>query len=366
MKKLQIALMAMLMTVACQTPSGYKISGLVDGAKDGQAVLKKVENGQPVPIDTAEIKDGSFTFEGDIAQPLLHLIYINQNQNPIVLFAEKANIKISAEIDSLGEAQIKGSKSHDLFADFNKNMPGVERMKNFQAEFMQARAANDSVKMGNMREEYMGIVENQKKYFTNFVETNTTNAIGAYLALNMSSSLELDSLKAQIEKFENGLGSHPYIDGMKEILKPLEDFQKAQELTEVGQAAPAFSITSLNGKEVSPASFKGKILLLDFWASWCKPCRQENPNVVKAYEKFNGKGFEILGVSLDRDSAQWKEAIAADGLVWAQAFDSEGTIATQYGVQSIPHTVLIDKNGVIIEKNLRGEALTAKLKELLN
>ena len=141
--------------------------------------------------------------------------------------------------------------------------------------------------------------------------------------------------------------------------------QLALEAVKEGNAAPAFSLVSIDGKEVSLESYKGKYVLVDFWASWCQPCRQENPNVVKAYSAYNSKGFEVLSVSVDRDEEAWKNAIKEDGLSWTQVRDAENKVAELYAIQSIPTTFLLDQQGVIIATNLRGEALEAKLKELM-
>lgn len=141
--------------------------------------------------------------------------------------------------------------------------------------------------------------------------------------------------------------------------------QLALEAVKEGKTAPAFSLVSTEGNEVSLESYKGKYVLVDFWASWCQPCRQENPNVVNAYKAYNSKGFEVLSVSVDRDEQAWLNAIKEDGLTWAQVRDTENKVAEMYAIQQIPTTFLLDREGVIIATNLRGEALEAKLKELM-
>ena len=134
-----------------------------------------------------------------------------------------------------------------------------------------------------------------------------------------------------------------------------------------GQSAPEISLDTPDGEKLSLSDLKGKYVLVDFWASWCKPCRLENPNVVRAYNKYKDKGFEILGVSLDRNRDRWLQAIAADGLTWKHVSDLkyfQSKAAVDYGVSAIPFTVLVDKDGKIIAQNLRGANLDKKLEEL--
>jgi peroxiredoxin len=150
-----------------------------------------------------------------------------------------------------------------------------------------------------------------------------------------------------------------------------EALQKRRDLlaaSAVGQKAPDFSQAQPDGTPLSLSELEGQLVLIDFWASWCGPCRRENPNVVKLYDRFHDKGFEILGVSLDDDRDSWLEAIEADGLRWKHVSDLGGwsnVVAKQYAVNSIPHTVLVGPDGVIIAKNLRGAELEAKVAEIL-
>nr|WP_255516170.1 TlpA disulfide reductase family protein [Flammeovirga sp. EKP202] len=133
----------------------------------------------------------------------------------------------------------------------------------------------------------------------------------------------------------------------------------------VGSEAMPIALASPKGETIALESFRGKYVMIDFWASWCRPCRMENPNVLKAYSKYKEKGFEVYGVSIDRDAEAWKKAIEQDHISWAQVLDEDGSVATQYGVEGIPFTLLLDKEGKIIAKNLRGDALEKKLEELL-
>ena len=146
--------------------------------------------------------------------------------------------------------------------------------------------------------------------------------------------------------------------------KKLKDIIDRLKSTAIGSQAPDFTATDINGKEVKLSSFKGKYLLLDFWASWCSPCRQENPNVVKAYAQFKDKNFTVLSFSLDESKEAWQQAVASDKLTWTQVSDLKGwssSIANQYGLQSIPSNFLVDPDGKIIAKDLRGDDLIQAL-----
>ncbi len=366
MRKLVLAMFGIAMLVACQ-PKGYKVSGTLEGAADGKVFLKSIKDGQPVTIDTAEVVEQKFMFQGDaVKDAQLHLIYYADGQVPIALFLENADITISGKHDDLQKAVITGSPMNELLKKFNDEMPGMERSNDIRNEFMQAQMSQDQEKMKALGEEMNSIMEKQKVYFETFVNSNTDNALGAFLALNMASSMKLEELKALISKFETSLGDHTYVQELKKVVEPMEAQEKAMEATKEGNVAPEFSLNTKEGEAVSLSSFRGKYVLVDFWASWCAPCRQENPNVVKAYQAYNAKGFEVFSVSVDQDATKWEQAVKDDGLVWSQVRDTDGEVAKMYAIQSIPTTLLLDQEGKIIAKNLRGAALEEKLAELLN
>ncbi|HEY0262655.1 MAG TPA: TlpA family protein disulfide reductase [Chitinophagales bacterium] len=197
----------------------------------------------------------------------------------------------------------------------------------------------------------------------NFIRTHSESGVSASILNDLiRQDLPADTLKnlfaslsQEVQNSKRG----------KDVSELIEKYAK----TAVGQSAPLFTQKDVNGKDVAFTSInKGKVLLLDFWASWCGPCRRENPNVVAAYEKYHAKGFEILGISLDKDEAKWKAAIEKDKLTWQHLSDLKGwdnEVAKLYAIRAIPSNLLIDANGIIIAKNLRGEALEQKLEELL-
>jgi peroxiredoxin/uncharacterized protein YktA (UPF0223 family) len=358
-------LMGLLMLTSCGKNNQYKVSGNLDGVNEGEAVLQKIEATGPVAIDTAEIVDGSFSFNGTVEHPELYLIYVNDNKMPIAFFLEQGDISISANVENMQEADVKGSELNAKFNEFNDSVPSNDRAKKLQEEFMAARQSGDQEKMQQLAAEYQGIMQKQQDYYREFVFANTDNVVGAFLAMNMANSMEASELEELVASFEESIPGHPYLQQMKDMLEPMQKQKAAETAIQVGKAAPNFTLTDMDGNEVSLEDFQGKYVLLDFWASWCKPCRNENPNMVKAYKEFGGENFEIVGVSLDKTSEPWLKAVEEDNITWTQVHDPEGDVANTYGVQSIPFTLLLDKEGVIVEKNLRGESLQEKLQEVL-
>jgi thiol-disulfide isomerase/thioredoxin len=199
------------------------------------------------------------------------------------------------------------------------------------------------------------------KFVDDYIANNLASVISQYLVLKFKIfEIDFDELNALSSSFDPSIKDSKYGQIIQNRIEVLAK-------TAIGQPAPEISQTTPEGEELSLSSLKGQYVLIDFWASWCGPCRAENPNVVKLYAEYNPKGFEIFGVSLDKAKDRWVEAIEADGLQWKQVSDLAGwqnAAAREYGVNSIPHTVLIDPDGVIIGRGLRGDDLREKLEEL--
>lgn len=366
MRKIGFLLLTGLVVLAsCGKTDQYKVSGTVEGVTEGQAVLQKIEAQGPAAVDTVEIIDGAFTFTGSVEHPELHLIYVDDNQVPVAFFLENANITINADVENMQDAEVAGSEINAKFKEFNDGVPSNDRAQSLQQEFMAARQSGDQEKMQELAAEYQGIMQEQQQYYRDFVMANTDNVVGAFLAMNMAGSMELPELEELVASLQESNAGHPYVLELEKMLEPMKKQQAAETAIQVGSAAPDFTLTDLEGNEVSLADFQGKYVFLDFWASWCSPCRNESPNMVKAYEEFGGENFEIVGVSLDKTAEPWRKAVEEDNMTWTLLHDPQGDVANTYGVQSIPFTLLLDKEGNIIEKNLRGEQLQNKLKELL-
>lgn len=365
MKKILFGL-ALIGWMASCTTNSYKISGTLEDEVSGTAYLKKIEMQGLEDVDSAEVIEGKFVFEGSVEHPELYLLFFGEEQIPIAFFLENASISITGKSTQLDDAVVKGSKTTDLFTKFNKEVPHQEKVESMREEFFAAQQNGDQATMESLMADMQSIIDEQQTYYRNFVKSNSNNAVGAFLALNMAQALSFEELDSLVKKLESNLGEHPYVAQLKLIMEPMKAQAAAEANLAIGQVAPNFTLTNIHGEEVSLESLRGKYVFLDFWAGWCQPCRIENPNLVAAYKKFGGENFEILGVSLDRTDEDWRKAVKEDGLTWTLVHDTDGTVANSYAVQSIPNTFLLDKDGVIIEKQLRGNALTEKLESLLN
>jgi peroxiredoxin len=194
-----------------------------------------------------------------------------------------------------------------------------------------------------------------------FAKANGKSVIGPYLIIQNSYRFELEDLEAMAPAFDTSLHASYYLQTLKKRIEILRSVQ-------IGQPAPQFTLPDTTGKPVPLDTFKGEFLLVDFWASWCRPCREENPNVVKAYQAYHSKGFDVLGVSFDRNKEKWEKAIQDDKLAWNHVSDLKFwncAAGKLYGISSIPANVLLDKDQKIIARNVKGEQLMKKLEELL-
>jgi len=362
MKKYLFLLLALSGFAACSSPDGFVIKGNIQGQPKGEVALLKYDGTKWDVEDTAKLDEGNFVLKGKTDLPELRVIRLGQQKLVSQFFAENGKINVQAYADSLDKTQVTGSKSNEVFSQFTDEMKRLSKeATGIQQRYAKARMSGDEDGMKKAQIDIEAMVDNQKVYAKNFIREHKNSTVAPFVALwqfgQQASFQDLDTLVAF---FDPSIKESIYV-------KELQKMADQRRVTGVGAVAPDFTMNDPDGKPFTLSSLRGKYVLLDFWASWCAPCRQENPNVVKMYNEYKDKGFDVLGVSLDRDHDAWVKAIKDDHLTWHHVSDLKywnNEVAREYGVTSIPHSLLLDKDGKIIATNLRGEALADKLKEL--
>ncbi|MDR2926737.1 MAG: AhpC/TSA family protein [Cytophagaceae bacterium] len=365
MKKLLLGLIiSVSLSISCAS-KGYKITGQFENDATGQVFLSKLGADGVERIDSARLVDGTFTFEGNADMVEAFFIEIENQRNPILLFVENTNLKVTGNTAKMDEVVVTGSELNDIFQTFEKGMPHNEKIEQMNADYIRAQQLGDQQAMASITADAQKVNEDRQTYLTDFLKANSNNVVGAFLTQNMLNMLMPEDFEAIMTELNKNLPDHHYTIQLNEVLNQYKQQQDTMSSLDTGKEAPLFTLTDINGKEVSLQSFRGKYVFIDFWASWCQPCRHENPNLVKAYKQFGGNRFEIISVSVDKSADDWRNAVKADGLTWTMLHDPLGNAAMQYMVETIPNTWLLDAEGKIIRKNIRGEELMVTLAELL-
>lgn len=339
---------------------GFVITGTVTGLPDKSKVSLVDMNKPTDTLAKGLVNKGVFVLKGSIAEPNLHQLNFDVAGKKSVVFMGNDNVTIKGNIDNVKDLEVKGSAAQNDFNEFQKIFNPLFQTLTTLNQTMYAtpnQQPNDSL-VGVYKTTFDATVTAIDKFVTDKKASPVTPFM-----LVVTRELEQDPIT--LEKRFNQL-----IPASKKGFygKILEEGIAGSKIGAVGSDAIEFTQNDTTGKPVSLNSFRGKYVLIDFWASWCKPCRMENPNVVTAFNKFKGKNFTVLGVSLDKSRDNWLQAIKDDGLAWTQVSDLQywnNAAARKYKIESIPQNYLVDPNGKIVGKNLRGQDLEAKLCELL-
>lgn len=357
MKRILLAI-ALFPTLLLAQNNGFTVTGTVKGLNDGEEV-KIISTQDKSVLATGTAKAGSFTIQGTIPEPGLYFLTLGSQQDQHI-YLENKTIKVSGSTADVKSIKVEGSQSHADFDDFRKVFNPL--VGELNAVAAQLQKAETDQKRETLMGQYNTLTKKINEEVGKFVAAKPASYVSPFV---MFVTAQLYDDPMLMEQRYLSL-AQPVRES--QIGKSLAEFIKYNKVGAIGTEAIDFTQNDLNGTPVSLSSFKGKYVLVDFWASWCKPCRQENPNVVKAYDKFKDKNFTILGVSLDQNKDAWSKAIEKDGLKWTNVSDLQSwnnAVAQLYRVQSIPQNYLIDPNGKIIAKNLRAHELEAKLCEVL-
>jgi peroxiredoxin len=364
MKKLAYLVAIGLLLYSCSSKPHYVVKGKIEGSDSVTFYLQKRDAGKIISIDSAVSKKGSFTMKGGaIDYPQLIQLVAGDTRKRTSFYLENSEITITGTLDSLFKADVTGSKTQSEYDSFKKSNKSLSDIySGIVIKYQAANQANDVANVALLEKELDSLQTEMTNLQKNFVKTNPKSYVSPSILVSLSYEMEAEEIESMINGLDTSLTALPQILILKERVAVMK-------AVSVGQKAPDFTLNDVNDKPVALSSKIGsKLLLIDFWAAWCNPCRQENPNVVKVYNEFHKKGFDVFGVSLDKTKDAWVKAIADDKLTWTHVSDLQywnNAAAKIYAVNSIPANFLLDETGKIIGKNLRGEALYNKVNEVL-
>jgi peroxiredoxin len=325
-----------------------------------------------VTVDSATLaEDGSFSITSSNTEPTVYMLSLS-NAGLIPVLVENGDVvKINTTAEQyINDAKVEGSTATTELIEYFKQFNSFqERVAALNEELMPfAEAPDFEQKRAEAQEKYKTYEASQKKYVKGFIDGNKNGVVPVFASLYaanfISPESDFDWFFSLLNRFKEENPSSKYTAWFTKFVEPYTNLTALQP----GKMAPDFKLPSPDGDSIALSDYRGKYVLVDFWASWCGPCRQENPNIVRMYNRFKGKNFEILGVSLDKERAGWVKAIADDQLTWKQVSDLkfwDSIVTGLYAIQSIPATLLVDPDGKIIARNLRGPELEEKIASLL-
>jgi len=349
----------------------FKIDGTIDSTSNGNlAKLFFLENLKPIAIDSTEIKNGKFTFEGSLENTDLYYISVGDAKMNLPLILENTTYTAHLYADSIYSSEVKGGKEQQLFLDYQSAAKDFKKKTiELSRKYQKAQVDKDSVASAEIKSEHEELTQIRKDHSISFIKTNKDYIFSAILLENFIKTNVIDDIEANElyeilgEKAKNSRAGNY-------VLKSLNAIRN----TKVGLKAPDFSGIDPLGNEISLASYKGKVVILDFWASWSTASRMQNKKLKFLYDLHHNDGLEIISISLDGNPSQknpridWISAINSDSLKWSNISNLKyfsDPIAESYNVKSVPTNFILDRNGVIVAKNLRSEELNKKIEELL-
>ncbi len=361
MKKIFLTLFAALMILSgCNKTKQFKVTVNLDNS-DGQAVylIKSLDGKKPLPVDTAEFVGNKAVLTADFDDPqALYIMKAKGTRDYYILFPDNQDVKVTGDFNDFEHIEATGSATQNIFNEYQKALAKINEPGHaLEEEINAAYDANDSLKYEELNAQLLVIYHENIDYKKDFIKKHTDSFLAHYVLDDMKFDLELAEVMELADLLSNESAYR------ENVVKFIENNRRV----ELGQPFIDFTLQTADGKDVNLAEVikNNKVTLVDFWASWCGPCRNENPVVKAAYEKYHAKGLEIVGVSVDRNEAAWLQAVEEDALPYIQVRDTEGVAGDNYAVVYIPSNFLYDQNGVMIAKGLRGEELEEKLSELL-
>jgi peroxiredoxin len=348
----------LLILVACkQEKDVFIIQGQLDGLSDEFIYLIHPASEDDQKLDTLQVKNGKFRIKSKITAPDMYFLSSESMEQPIAVFLEPGNFKISGSLSDFSSVKVEGGALQDAYTRYNRHLkPYYEAYVDFASKAESSDVSDKEAFENEVR-------KLAKKYYEaalSFLESEPVSIVTAYV---ISSELLYDP---QIERLDKLVAQFDELVAQSRYAMIINANLASARKVMPGSKAPLFSMNDMEGNPISLEAYRGKFVLVDFWASWCKPCRMENPRMLSIFNRYKGPKFDMLGVSIDRSKDQWKEAVIADQLNWTQVIDEAEVATNAYGVVGIPANVLVGPDGEVIAKNIFGKELEAKLAELLS
>lgn len=369
MRKILVGFIAACLIVACGNKdketerTGFRIKGKIINNRGNQALnLQELTNTGLITIDTSSVNsDGTFELNGTLKEKTFCVLRLNAG-DLVMVIDTNSDLELEFPIDSIQNYIVKGSKENEeLKTLFGINNSFMKSVQSLEAKYAQYGESVPPLKIQErIRSEYDSLRIANQLNVKNYAGSLTHSIVPYFAANFLTPEVDFNFFDQVDQQLYKEFSSSKYA---------IQLHQKVEELrrTADGNMAPDILLNDPFGKNISLSSLRGKVILVDFWASWCKPCRDENPNVVKLYNKYKAKGFDVFGVSLDDNREAWMAAINKDQLLWNHGSDLlkwNSSVVKLYNIEGIPFTVLVDKDGKVIAKRLRGESLENKLKEI--
>lgn len=358
MKKilLNMVLLGMAALNAAAQEDGYQITARTSGIKDSTVYLVACNTDT---LGRTEMKNGNFFFSGKLKEPTVAYVRTTAGNGVIPLMLENANFQIVANAQGV---KIVGGDAQERYEHYNSysKLASAEQTR-VQKEMQAAMQEGNQMKMQGLQNDFGKFVEKIRKQETAVFDSLVNDFVGMYILSANMRDMPADMLRTRYDKFNETYKNSTLGKAVGEYLEQLERIS-------VGRVVPDFTLPSVDGDSISVHKLKGKVKIVDFWASWCGPCRKESANLVKLYRNYQTKGLQILGVSIDDKADAWKKAIFEDGMTWKNVSDLKGQkspLLPMFNIRSIPFTLVLDSENRIAAINLRGTELEKKVAEML-